>query len=59
MTLEQMTKKRLVSMVLPGPISTSHQPGLPVTGLVLATCWSPVSAWQTRMALERASFSVP
>ncbi len=31
----------------------SHQPGLPVTGLSLATCWSPVSAWQTRMALER------
>jgi hypothetical protein len=30
-----------------------HQPGLPVTGWTLATCWSPVSAWQTRMALER------
>ena len=30
-----------------------HQPGLPVTGWGLATCWSPVSAWQIRMALER------
>ena len=54
----QMTKKRSVSMILPGPISTSHQPGLPVTGLVLATCWSPVSAWQTRMALDLSALSV-
>ena len=37
----------------PGPTMVSHQPGLPVTGCTLATCWSPVSAWQTRMALER------
>ena len=31
----------------------SHQPGLPVTGWTLATCWSPVSAWQTSTALLR------
>ncbi len=58
-TFEQMTKKRSVSSGQPGPTSTSHQPGLPVTGLRLATCWSPVSAWQTSTALERAAFSVP
>ena len=34
-------------------------PGLPVTGCTLLTCWSPVSAWQTRMALERSAFSSP
>ena len=58
-TLEQMTKKRSVSIGLPGPTIISHQPGLPVTGWMLATCWSPVSAWQTSMALELAAFSVP
>ena len=31
----------------------------PVTGCLLLTCWSPVSAWQTRMALERSALSVP
>ena len=31
----------------------------PVTGCTLLTCWSPVSAWQTRMALERSAFSSP
>ena len=50
--LGQMTKKRLVSIGLPGPTSVSHQPGLPVTGCSLATYWSPVSAWQTRMAFD-------
>ena len=31
----------------------SHQPFLPVTGWTLATCWSPVSAWQISTALLR------
>jgi hypothetical protein len=57
--LAQITKKRVVSMILPGPISVSHQPGLPVTGFSLATCWSPVSAWQTSTALLLAAFSAP
>ena len=30
----------------PGRPSRSHQPGLPVIGCGLATCWSPVSAWK-------------
>ena len=46
MTLAQMTWKRSVSIGLPGPTMRSHQPGLPVIGCGLATCWSPVSAWQ-------------
>ena len=43
-TFEQMTKKRSVSKGNPGPTSTSHQPGFPVTGCTLAAYWSPVSA---------------
>ena len=35
-TLGQMTKKRSVSIGLPGPTIVSHQPGLPVTGCSLA-----------------------
>ena len=58
-TLGQMTKKRLVSIGLPGPTMVSHQPGLPVTGFWLATYWSPVSAWQTRMAFDLAALSLP
>src|SRR5580704_15454712 len=37
----------------------SHQPVLPVTGWVLSTCWSPVSAWQTSTALVRSALSAP
>ena len=51
MTLAQITKKRSVSMGLPGPTMVDHQPGLPVTGCSLATNWSPVRAWQTSTAL--------
>ena len=58
-TLGQMTKKRLVSIGLPGPTMVSHQPGLPVTGCGLATYWSPVSAWETRMAFDFAALSSP
>jgi hypothetical protein len=50
-TLAQSTKKRSVSIGRPGPTIIDHQPGFPVTGFTLATCWSPVSAWQTRIAL--------
>ena len=31
----------------------------PVTGCWLATYWSPVSAWHSRIALERSAFSSP
>ena len=58
-TLAQITKKRSVSIGLPGPIIAIHQPPLPVIGLRLATCWSPVSAWQTSTALECAAFRAP
>ena len=58
-TLEQITKKRSVSIGRPGPTIAPHQPGLPVTGWVLATCWSPVSAWHTSTALDLAAFSAP
>ena len=58
-TLAQITKKRSVSTGRPGPTTSSHQPGLPVMGCGSATYWSPVSAWQTRMALLRAALSVP
>ena len=58
-TFAQMTKKRSVSIGLPGPTMVSHQPGFFVTGLTLATCWSPVSAWQISIALLRCALSVP
>ena len=58
-TLLQMMKKRLVSSGSPSPTMLCHQPGLPVIGWASATNWSPVSAWQTRMALERSSLSRP
>jgi len=59
MMFGQMTKKRSVSIGLPGPISVVHQPGLPVTGWLLATYWSPVSAWQTRMAFDLLALRRP
>ena len=37
-TLAQSTKKRFVSIGLPGPTIRLHQPGLPVIGCGLATC---------------------
>jgi hypothetical protein len=58
-TLAQMTWKRLVSIGLPGPTIRSHQPGLPVTGCVLARYWSPVSAWNTRIAFALSAASSP
>ncbi len=51
-TFGQITKKRLVSIGLPGPTMVSHQPGLPVTGCSPNTYWSPESAWQTRIAFD-------
>ena len=58
-TLEQMTKNRSVSIDRPGPTTRSHQPPLPVTGWVSATYWSPVRAWQIRIALLQSAFSRP
>ena len=55
---EQITKKRSVSIGLPGPTITSHQPGSSCSSC-RATCESPESAWQIRTALSRASLSVP
>ena len=49
-TLAQTTKCRAGSIGCPAPTIRVHQPGLPVTGCALATCWSPVSAWQIRIA---------
>ena len=51
-TFEQMTKKRSVSNGLPGPTIVSHQPALARHGVALATCWSPVSAWQINMRVR-------
>ena len=58
-TLVQMTKYWSVSNALPGPIMLSHQPGLPLSGLMPAACASPEKACSTRIALVFAAFSVP
>ena len=58
-TLAQITKNRSVSIGKPGPTMRIHQPGLPVIGCGLATCWSPVSAWQISTALDLSAFSCP
>ncbi len=58
-TLEQITKYLLVSNALPGPIMLSHQPGLPVSGLMPAAWASPEKACSTRMALVLAAFNSP
>ena len=57
-TLGQTTKKRSVSMGLPGPTKISHQPGLPVTGWGFATYWSG-QRMRTRMAFDFAALSSP
>ena len=68
MTLAQMRKKRFVSRGLPGPTTSSHQPGLfrrqvrPVWRACAsqpATCASPVSAWQTSIAFVLSGDSSP
>ena len=46
-----------MSIGFPGPTIRSHQPGLPVSGCALATCWSPVSAWNSRIALPLSAAS--
>ena len=48
--LEQITKKRSVSIALPGPTTISHQPGKSA-GSCRATCESPLRAWQISTAL--------
>ena len=58
-TFEQMTKYLLVSNALPGPIMLSHQPGLPVSGLMPAACASPEKACRIRIALVFCAFSSP
>ncbi|MND05320.1 hypothetical protein D3C83_260340 [compost metagenome] len=58
-TLAQITWKRSVSIGLPGPTMPFHQPGLPVIGCGLARCWSPVSAWWTRIAFDLSGASSP
>ena len=49
----EMTKNRSVSSGLPGPMIDAHQPSGP------AARASPVSAWQTTIALSRPAFSSP
>src|SRR3954451_6688941 len=58
-TLLQSTKYLFVSNALPGPIMLSHQPGLPLSGLIPAACASPEKACRTRMALDFFAFSSP
>src|SRR5512145_316289 len=59
MTFEQITKYRPVSSALPGPMTASHQPGFSSPAWYPATCASPESAWQTRMALLFSRLSLP
>ena len=54
-----MTKYFSVSNALPGPIMLSHQPGLPLSGLMPAACASPENACRIRMAFDLAPFSTP
>ncbi len=58
-TVAQIRKYRSLSSTSPGPTIVVHHPGLPVIGCGSATYWSPVSAWQIRMALLRSGLSVP
>ena len=58
-TLVAMMQWRWGSIGRPGPTMTSHQPGRRVIGSMPATCWFPVSAWHTRMALDASAFSSP
>ena len=58
-TLEQMTKYLSVSNAFPGPITISHHPGLASPECQPAAWASPVSAWQTRIALVLAEFNSP
>ncbi len=59
-TLAQTTKKRRVSTALPGPMRLFHQPGfLSVGACQPAQWWSPLNAWQMRIALSRVALSVP
>ena len=58
-TLDEMMKCRAGSSGRPGPTIWVHQPGLPLTGLTPATCWSPVRAWQISTALLRSALSRP
>jgi hypothetical protein len=60
----QITKNRSVSMDLPGPTKSSHQPGfeavLDATPLPRdATCEDAERPVCSRMALDRAALSVP
>ena len=58
-TFAQTMKWRAGSIGLPAPTIRVHQPALPVIGWVEATCWSPVSAWQIRIAFDASASSVP
>ena len=52
-TFAQMMCQRFVSMPRPGPTMPSHQPlGFVSPGRMPATCASPVSAWQMKIALS-------
>ncbi len=59
-TLAHTTNQRSVSIGLPGPIRPFHQPGVGCPGASGPHAWlSPVSAWQTRIAFDARSSSVP
>ena len=59
-TFAHTTRKRFVSMALPGPTMPSHQPvGASSPGCLPATCASPVRAWQMNTTLSFSGFSSP
>ena len=55
-----ITKKRSVSIALPGPIMLSHQPSFfGLSACQPATWWLPESAWQTSTAFDLSALSWP
>src|SRR5439155_17017552 len=58
--LTPTAKKRAVSTGLPGPTILSHHPSLAGWPAYSPATWcDALSAWQTRIALERSALSVP
>ena len=57
-TLLHITKYLSVSIDFPGPTIISHHPGKSCLSC-LATCESPLIAWQTKIALLFSLFNSP
>src|SRR5262245_35163556 len=59
-TVMQTTNHWFVSMYLPGPTTSSHQPGAMWPDPARPdACESPVQAWQISTALDASALSVP